>query len=94
MFVSSSDFIFYFSKVSVFDRPSDFDRPLALSFKNLAEDNPGEQIELKHSNSGYQWIPPSAEATHSTDFGHEFQLRSPTKIVLANVRLDRMPTEL
>jgi len=82
------------SKVSVFDRPSDFDRPLALSFKNLAEDNPGEQIELKHSNSGYQWVPPSAEATHSTDFGHEFQLRSPTKIVLANVRLDRMPTEL
>ena len=32
------------TKVSVYDRASDFDRPLALSFKNLAEDSPGEQV--------------------------------------------------
>ena len=32
------------TKVSVFDRPNDFDRPLALSFKNLAEDTPAEQV--------------------------------------------------
>jgi hypothetical protein len=32
------------SKITVFDRPTDFDRPLALSFKNLAEDSPGEQV--------------------------------------------------
>jgi tRNA G10 N-methylase Trm11 len=32
------------AKIAVFDRPTDFDRPLALSFKNLAEDNPGEQV--------------------------------------------------
>ena len=51
-------------------------------------------MELKHSNSGYQWLPPSSEATHSTDFGHEFQIRSPTKMVLASVRLDRMPQDL
>ena len=82
------------NKVSVFDRPDDFDRPLAVSFKNLAEDSPGEQVELKHSNSGYQWLPPSSEATHSTDFGHEFQLRNPSKMVLATVRLDRMPADL
>merc|ERR1719276_778218 len=88
-FVVRSGDMKFRAKVSVFDRPSDFDRPLALSFKNLAEDNPGEQIELKHSNSGYQWLPPSSEATHSTDFGHEFQLRNPKKMVLATVRLDR-----
>lgn len=82
------------TKVSVYDRSTDFDRPLALSFKNMAEDSPAEQIELKHSNSGYQWLPPSAEATHSTDFGHEFQLRNPTKIVQMTVRLDRMPADM
>ena len=58
------------------------------------EDTPGEQVELKHSNSGYQWIPPSAEATHSTDFGHTFELRDPAKVVQASVRLDRMPQDL
>jgi hypothetical protein len=51
-------------------------------------------VELKHSNSGYQWIPPSAEATHSTDFGHTFELRDPAKVVQASVRLDRMPQDL
>ena len=56
--------------------------------------SPMFQIELKHSNSGYQWLPPSSEATHSTDFGHEFQLRSPEKMVMATVRLDRIPSEL
>ena len=65
-----------------------------IRFLVVQEDNPGEQVELKHSNSGYQWIPPSSEATHSTDFGHEFQLRDPSKAMLAAVRLDRIPQEL
>mmetsp|Transcript_10621 Transcript_10621/g.24732 ORF Transcript_10621/g.24732 Transcript_10621/m.24732 type:complete len:175 (+) Transcript_10621:102-626(+) len=93
-FVLRSTDMKFRAKVSVFDRPSDFDRPLALSFKNLAEGNEGEQMELKHSNSGFQWVPPSAEATHSTDFAHEFAIRSPSKQVLAAVRLDRVPAEL
>lgn len=79
------------AKISVFDQVDDYERPLALSFKNLAEGSPGELIELKHSTSGFQWIPPSAEATHSTDFGHKFDLRvGEKKTQMASVRLDRM----
>lgn len=67
------------TKVAVFES-DDHERPMLLTFINLAEDIPVAQFELKHSTSGYQWLTPSDEVTHATDFGHVFELRDTNKV--------------
>jgi len=94
IFILRSSDLKFRAKVTLYDVPDQSDRPFGLAFKNLAQDDPTYHVELKHSSSGFQWLPPGGEVAHATDYAHSFELRNGEKKSLVSVRLDRVPKEL
>ena len=67
---------------------NDPERPFSIQIVNLASSDREEThpLELKHSNSGYEWIDPSEYALHYTDINHYFTVRdSANKPLIAMV---------
>ena len=56
---------------------NDPERPYSIQIVNLASSDREEThpLELKHSNSGYEWIDPSQYSLHYTDVNHYFTVR-------------------
>merc|ERR1712224_904876 len=76
-------------KVTVYsnDEGNIEDYPKKISFVNLMRDTPARAMELKHSNSGYQWIAGGDEVTHLTGFLHLFEVSDQQNTPIAAVYL-------
>merc|ERR1712166_14671 len=93
-FVVRSDDFKFRAKVAVFPNEEQSDKwPYVMYFKNLMTENPPKQMELKHSSSGYLWIPPTQHIAHRTGTHHTFEVRDQEKELIFKVTLNAVANE-
>lgn len=93
-FVIRSDDFKFRAKVAVFPNEDQPDKwPYVMYFKNLMTENPPKQLELKHSSSGYLWIPPTQHIAHRTGTHHTFEVRDQEKELIFKVTLSAIANE-
>lgn len=65
----------------------DPERPYSIQIVNLASADREEThpLELKHSNSGYEWVDPSEYSLHYTDINHYFTVRDSANLPLLDI---------
>jgi len=82
-------------KVILDGKSQDKDRPIRLTFTNLAADDMNPEVELKHSDSDYLWIEGTHSVTHDTGTGHTFQIRDNNRVPIFDITLrDPVKAEL
>merc|ERR1712086_760784 len=91
-FVVRSSNMHFRAKVAVYKNTDEAQKyPYTIQFKNLMLEDPPQHMELKHSTSGYIWVPPGQRISHRTDVNHDFTLRDMDRKPVLTVRLNRSP---